>query len=323
MAVILSERDLAPLFRTTAAMDELLKMIEDALCAHNRNEVAGQNRMETGLVDRKRKFRVMTAAVPAAGYGMRINALFSGAKDAYFHLLFDGESGDLLALIAGRELNVWRTGAPAGVASRYLAPPQAKTLGLLGSGTQARGQLLAIHRALPSLERVRVFSPTQAHRETFAQEMSAWLEIAVEAVSDPQTAVRDAAIVGVATSSRRAVLESDWISPGALVVSITSGQLPQELVAHSRVVVSWKEEVLAGESPREPYATMIAAGTWSGDAIAGELGEVMLGRIPARVKESETVLFECVGMPVLDVAATAWTYRWAVGRQLGLPFSLD
>jgi ornithine cyclodeaminase/alanine dehydrogenase-like protein (mu-crystallin family) len=323
MAVILTEADLAPLFRTAAAMDELLKMIEEALRAHNRNEVAGQSRMEISLVDRKRKFRFMTAAVPAAGYGMRINALFSGAKDGYFHLLFDGESGNLLALMAGRDLNVWRTGAPAGVASRYLAPPQAKTMALLGSGGQARGQLLAIHRALPSLERVRVFSPTQGHREAFAKEMSAWLGIAVEAVNDPQTALRDAAIVGVATNSRRPVLEFDWISRGALVVSITSGQLPQDLVAHSRVIVSWKEEVLAGESPREPYATMIAAGTWSGEAIAGELGEVMLGRIPARVSESETVLFECVGMPVLDVAATTWAYRWAAGRQLGLPFSLD
>lgn len=323
MAFILSEKDLAPLYRTPAAMDELLKLIEEALRAHNRNEVAGQTRVETSLVDPKRKFRIMTAAVPGAGHGMRINALFSGAKDAYFHLLFDGESGDLLALIAGRDLNVWRTGAPAGVASRYLAPPYVKTLGLLGSGRQARGQLLAIHRALPSVERVRVFSPTQAHREAFAKEMSAWLGIAVEAASDPEAALRDAAIVGVATASRRPVLEFDWISPGALVVSITSGQLPQELVAHSRVVVSWKEEVLAGEAPREPYATMIAAGTWSGDAIAGELGEVILGTIPARTKESETVLFECVGMPAWDVAATAWAYRWAARRRLGVPFSLD
>jgi ornithine cyclodeaminase/alanine dehydrogenase-like protein (mu-crystallin family) len=68
---------------------------------------------------------------------------------------------------------------------------------------------------------------------------------------------------------------------------------------------------------------MIAAGTWSGDRIAGELGEVILGRIPARTNESETVLFECVGMPAWDVAASAWAYRWAAQHQLGLPFSLD
>lgn len=323
MALILSERDLAPLYRTSPAMDELLQLIEESLRAHNRNEVAGQARVETSLIDPKRKFRIMTATVPGAGHGMRINALFSGAKDSYFHLLFDGQSGDLLALIAGRDLNVWRTGAPAGVASRYMAPPRATTLGLLGSGRQARGQLLAIHRALSSVQRVRVFSRTEAHREAFAKEISAWLGIVVEAVNHPRTALQAADIVSVATSSRSKVLESDWIAPGALVISITSGQMPQELVAGSRVIVSWKEEVLDGEAPREPYATMIATGTWSGDKIAGELGEVILGRIPARTNETETVLFECVGMPVWDVTATSWAYRWAARHQLGAPFSLD
>ncbi|MEX0804513.1 MAG: hypothetical protein WD688_14545, partial [Candidatus Binatia bacterium] len=103
MALILSEKDLAPLYRTPAAMDGLLKMIKDSLKAHSSNEVAGQTRIETSLVDAKKKFRIMTAAVPDAGHGMRITALFSGAKDAYFHLLFDGQTGDLLALVAGRE----------------------------------------------------------------------------------------------------------------------------------------------------------------------------------------------------------------------------
>lgn len=322
MAVILSETDLAPLYKTPSAMDGLLKLIEESLSAHNRNEVRGQIRMETSLTDPKRRFRIMTAAVPGAGQGMRINALFSGAKDAYFHLLFDDQNGDLLALVAGRQLNIWRTGSPAGVASRYLASPEAKTLGLLGSGRQARGQLLAICRALPSLERVRVFSPTEAHRVAFAKEMSAWLGIAVDAANSPRAALQDAPVISVATNSRSTVLEADWISPGSLVVSITSGQLPQELVARSRVIVSWKEEVLAGEVPREPYATMIAGGTWSGDKIAGELGEVILGRIPARQSESETVLFESVGMPALDATATAWAYRWAAKRQTGISFSL-
>jgi ornithine cyclodeaminase/alanine dehydrogenase-like protein (mu-crystallin family) len=228
MPLILSEKDLEPLYREPSAMDGLLKVIEAALTAHNRDEVRGQVRVETSLTDPKRKFRIMTAAVPGAGQGMRINALFKGAKDAYFHLLFDDRSGDLLALVAGRELNVWRTGAPAGVASRYLAPSEAKTLGLLGSGRQARGQLLAISRALPSLRQAKVFSPTEARRVAFAEEMSAWLGIDVEAVNSPRAALQDAAIIGVATHSRSKVLEAEWISPGSLVISITSGQLPPD-----------------------------------------------------------------------------------------------
>ncbi|MGH3593513.1 MAG: hypothetical protein ACRDRF_21095, partial [Pseudonocardiaceae bacterium] len=96
----------------------------------------------------------------------------------------------------------------------------------------------------------------------------------------------------------------------------------RELVTHSRVIVSWKEEVLAGEAPREPYAMMITDGTWSGDNIAGELGEVILGRVAARQDQTDIVLFESVGMPALDSTATAWTYRWAVAQHVGTPFSL-
>ena len=323
MAIILSENDLKQLYQTPTAMDELLNLIEDSLRAHSCDQVAGQIRVETSLVDTKRKYRIMTAAVPGAGFGARISALFRGAKDAYFHLLFDNDSGDLLALVAGRDLNIWRTGAPGGVAARHLAPPDAKTLGLLGSGRQARGQLVAICRALPSLESVRVFSPTAAHRVAFAQEMSAWLGMVVEGVNSAREAIQNAPVVCVATSSRAAVLETGWISPGALVVSITGGQLPQDLIARSRVIVSWKEEVLAGEAPRQPYAAMIAAGTWSGDKIAGELGDVIIGKVPARQSAGETVVFECVGMPLLDTTATAWAYRWAKENKIGTSFSLD
>jgi ornithine cyclodeaminase/alanine dehydrogenase-like protein (mu-crystallin family) len=323
MPIILSENDLKRLYQTPAAMDELLQLIDDALRAHSCNQVAGQTRVETSLLDAKQKYRIMTAAVPAAGFGVRVSALFRGAKDAYFHLLFDNHGGDLLALVAGRVLNVWRTGAPGGVGTRYLAPPAAKTLGLLGSGRQARGQLIAICRAQPSLERVRVFSPTAAHRIAFAKEMSALLGVEVAAVNSAREAIQHAPIISVATNSRAAVLESHWISPGALVVSITGGQLPQDLIANSRVIVSWKEEVLGGEAPRQPYMAMIAAGTWSGDKIAGELGEVILGQIPARQHPGETVVFECVGMPLWDTAATAWVYRWARENNLGTPFTLD
>ncbi len=323
MPIILNEDNLKPLYQTPAAMDELLNLVEASLRAHNQGEAAGQTRVETSLVDPKRKYRIMTAAVPGAGFGTRICALFRGARDAYFHLLFDNDSGNLLALVAGRELNVWRTGAPGGVAARYLAPRNAETMGLLGSGRQARGQLVAICRAQPSLEHVRIFSSTPAHRSVFAKEMSAWLGIEVEAVDSARAAIQGAEIVSVATSSRAAVLESEWISSGALVVSITSGQLPRDLISRSRVVVSWKEEVLGGEAPRQPYMAMIAAGTWSADSIAGELGEVILERIPARQREDETIVFECVGMPVWDTTATAWAYRWAKKNGIGTSFSLD
>jgi ornithine cyclodeaminase/alanine dehydrogenase-like protein (mu-crystallin family) len=173
------------------------------------------------------------------------------------------------------------------------------------------------------LKRVKVFSPTEGHRESFAKEMSAWLGIDVEAVNNPRVAVEHAPIVSLATSSRSTVIEPAWIAPGALVVSITSGQLPRETVKNSRVIVSWKEEVLGGEAPRQPYAAMIADGSWSADKFAGELGEVLLGNISARVNADDTIVFESVGMSLWDTTATAWAYRWAWANNIGSKFSLE
>ena len=282
MALLLGEKDLALLFRQPANMDGLLPLIESSMGNFNRNRVAGQARVETSLIDRQKKYRIMTAAVPGAGQGMRISALFRGAKDGYFIILFDGINGDLLALVAGRGLNVWRTGAPAGVAAQYLAPKGTDTLGLIGSGRQARGQIVAIARALRGLKRVKVFSSTKEHRESFAKSMSDFLNIDVEAVDSAKRAVENQTMVSLATSSRAPVIEPDWVKPGALIVSITSGQLPRQTVVNSRVIVSWKEELLGGEAPRQPYMAMIGDGSWSAANIAGELGDVILGKIPGR-----------------------------------------
>ena len=323
MPLLLSEKDLAPLYNQAANMDALLPLIEVSLADFNSDKVAGQARVETSLLDRKNKYRIMTSAVPGAGQGMRISALFRGAKDAYFIVLFDGDSGDLLALVAGRGLNVWRTGAPAGVAARYLAPQGTDTLGLIGSGRQARGQIVAIARALPGLRMVKVFSSTKEHRESFARSMRDFLNIDVEAVDNAKSAIENQPMVSLATSSRAPVIKPDWVKPGALVTSITSGQLPRETVAASRLIVSWKEELLGGEAPRQPYMAMIADGSWPAEKIAGELGDVILGKIPARVRENEIVVFESVGMAIWDTVAAAWAYRWAMAQGVGIKFSLE
>ena len=112
MPLLLSETDLAPLYRDPAAMDSLLDRIEESMRAFNRGAVAGQVRLETSLSDRTKKYRITTSAVPSAGQGMRINALFRGAKDSYFILLFDEERGDLLALVAGAALNAPKIHTP-------------------------------------------------------------------------------------------------------------------------------------------------------------------------------------------------------------------
>jgi alanine dehydrogenase len=321
MALLISGTDLKELFGKPSSMDFLMEVISETFRAHSRGEIASQGGFSLPLVDGKKNFRVLTATVPNAGTVLRTYPLFAGTKDAHLNLLLDGQTGDLLAVIAGAELNVWRTGAPAGIACRLLARPEAKVLALLGSGRQAKGQILAIRHALPSLETVRVFSPNEERRKRFAREMSAWLGIEVAAVDDARAAVDRAEVIDLATNSRVPVIESDCIPSGTLVISIGSGQLPPELVARARVFVSSRDELLSFRPPRQPYSAMMGAGRWSA-ATAVELGEVLLGKQAGRQDEKEVILFELLGMAAWDAAASSWAYHWALDHRAGTPFSL-
>jgi len=204
--LILSEQDLKALYSDPASMGALQARIEQAQLAYHNGSIPSQHHLQMPLVAADRQLRIMTATLPEAGENVRVNPQFRGVRHRHMNFLFDGQSGDLQAVIAGGELNVWRTAAPAGLACRYLAQPGTKTVALLGSSRQARGQIVSISRTVSSLEKVRVFSPTEEHRKSFAAKMSVWLGIEVEAVVSARAAIDGAEIISLATNSRTPVL---------------------------------------------------------------------------------------------------------------------
>ena len=85
--------------------------------------------------------------------------------------LYDGKTGSLLSLMQADYLGQVRTGAASGVATQYMARPEAQEVGLFGSGKQARSQLLAVCQ-VRKIRRVQVYSPNEERRRRFAGEMS-------------------------------------------------------------------------------------------------------------------------------------------------------
>jgi ornithine cyclodeaminase/alanine dehydrogenase-like protein (mu-crystallin family) len=301
-------------------MDGLLEAVEQAYREFQQGTTTVHPILPLRLADPARQVGLLPITASATGPTVRVyppSGSGDPAADSRLLLLFDPNSGGLLAVIANDELNPVRTGAAAGVAARYLAPPAPRAIGLIGSGKQARGQLLALHRALPSVDQVRVFSPTPAHREAFAREMTAWLGIAVEAVDSAAEAVAGAPVVDLATSGRVPVVEADWLMPGALVIAMAPAQVPPAQFARARLFVSWREGFLNDDRWRAPYEALIRAGTWSPDRIVGQFGEVVLGTLPARRDPSEVVVYEMPALGAWDAAVAAWVHRWAVERGIG------
>src|SRR5262249_139762 len=106
-----------------------------------------------------------------------------------------------------------RTGAASGVATEYMARPDATEVGLFGSGKQARTQLLAVCK-VRKVGRVQVYSPNEENRRRFAVEMSDLCQTEVEPVPRPEMAAEDKDIVITATNSREPVLNGHWVSEG-------------------------------------------------------------------------------------------------------------
>jgi len=248
-----------------------------------------------------------------------------GSRDAHFALpLFEAESGEPLALFDGASMNPYKTGAAGAVGVDALARPDATDVGLIGSGTQARGQLLAT-ATVRDLEAVSVFSPTAEHRESLADEMDGELSATVEAVPDPQSAVAGADIVITATTASEPVFDGDLLAPGTHVTAMGQYHPRKREVDGKTVARSTYVPDLRARTEQDAGAYMIARehGDIPEDHVHAELGEVVAGVAPGRESAEEITLFDSGGTGIETVAAARLLYdrARADGRGELLEFS--
>lgn len=233
-------------------------------------------------------------------------------------LLHDPHSGALLAIMDGAPITGLRTAAGSAVATKYLARPEAASVGILGSGVQAESHLVAMCAVRPVTE-ARVYSRNQQHREAFAARMSERLGFAVRPVGTAQAAVEGADIVITATTAREPIVSGEWFAAGAHINCVGSGipdrrELDEKTVLRSLVVVDTHEAALAEAGDLLiPMAQGLITTAW----IQAELGEIITGQKPGRSNDQELTLFKSVGVALQDVAAAAWAYRRARGLGLG------
>jgi alanine dehydrogenase len=138
-------------------------------------------------------------------------------------ILYSIETAEPLALMHEFHLSGMRVGATTALAVDAIARPEAATLGLFGTGKQARSALEAIAVVRP-LRRVNVYSPSAEHRQNFVREM-ARDGMDVVAVADSRAVVAGADILCCATTAMRPVFEGDWLQDGQLVVSIANSDV--------------------------------------------------------------------------------------------------
>jgi ornithine cyclodeaminase/alanine dehydrogenase-like protein (mu-crystallin family) len=320
-AILLTASDLMPLRTNLDAMEGALAAVEAAVLANHEGGIRQHN-----VQDRRpgefEGIRISLSAGDGLYSGLRI---FGNPPHTRAFMLFEGETRQIICLMDYGVLNSLRVGAIAGVAGRHLSPKGAKVMGLIGSGWQAGPQVVAMLKAVPSLELIKVYSPTQANRESFAATMSEQLGRRIEPVGSIADAIDDADIVDLCAPGhfdvREPLFEAEWVKPGALVVSMASAQTTPEFVRSARVVATnWY--VMAEETkPKSPYDLLIAEGAFSRDDLT-ELGGVLTGKADPRRSPSARVLYELTGGNFHDLFVATWGYEWARSQGIGHPFDL-
>lgn len=265
----------------------------------------------------------MAAADATSGYmGLKI---YTSSKDGlrFLILLFSVESGDLVAQIEADYVGQMRTGAASGVATKFLARANAKTVGIIGAGLQARTQLEAISLTR-KIENVRAFSRDPQRRETFASEMSTMLKIPVVAVPTAEQAVRDLDIVVTSTTSTNPVVEGRWLTPGTHINAIGANfpqkhELDAEAIRRCDVITADSREQSKLESGDLIQMYGDDQRRWTNVI---NFAEIVSGKTPGRTNDQQITLFKSNGIAVEDIVVAGRIYEIAKEKRMGRQLTL-
>ena len=306
--------------RRLLPMDECIELMAAVLADLARGHVWQPLRFVVRAPEEPSLMGLMPAhrSEPRPAYGLKAICIFpdnpSRGLDAHQGgvLLFDGETGQLRALLDGSAVTAVRTAAVSAVATRLLARPDARELAILGSGVQARSHLEAMTHAR-EFEHGRVWSPTREHAEAFAAETEA--PFPVEVVQTAEAAVRGADVVVTATTSREPVVERDWLAPGAHVnavgASIPTARELDTATMRAAVLFADTRESMVKEGGDFILAQL------EPEHIRAELGEVLIGARDGRRSPEELTVFKSLGIAVEDLAAAEHVYVRALAEGVG------
>lgn len=233
-------------------------------------------------------------------------------------LLFEADHGCLRAILDATAVTAIRTAAVSGLATRLLARDDAGDLAILGSGVQAASHLRAM-RAVRTLRSVRVWSRNRESAQRFADRESAAVGLPIEVCGTARKAVQGADLICTTTAAREPVLEGAWIAPGAHLNAVgacvpTARELDTDAVRRARLFVDARE---SAHQEAGDFLIPLAEGAISEDHIAGELGEVVIGRVPGRRAPEEITLFESLGLGIEDLAAARAVHARAEAEERG------
>lgn len=322
MTLLLTSDDLARLLEVEA----VIEAVEAAFAAYSGGQTDTPLRVGVEPPGGDGVLLAMPCAVAPAALGAKIVSVFRGNPArglptvTSIYLLSDYETGAPLAIMDGSYLTALRTAAGSAVATRLLARTEAHTLGVFGTGVQARFHVETIRR-VRSLRQVLVSGTSTDKAAAFAE----WVTVAAGLPAAPATPEEASAadIVAACTTSPTPVVVNASVEPGAHVNAVgaftpSTRELPSDLVQRASVYVDTRAGALAEAGD---LLLPVKEGAMPEPRVVAEVGELVRGRAPGRTAPEEVTVYKSVGAAFLDAATARLAYERARTQTVGAEFT--
>ncbi len=233
-------------------------------------------------------------------------------------VLLSAETGFCKAVLLDNGfLTDLRTGMAGAVAAELLAPESVETVGIVGTGMQARFQLQCLSLVRP-FKKVLVWGRDRDKVAKYIQDMQSALDVSVEA-GDLETVTRQSQVVISTTPSNTPLIKAQWLHPGLFICAV-GADFPgkQELEAD---VLRRADRVVCDRLSQCTHNGELQH-LWSNDGLpesmqVDELGQLTTGLRPGRQDPSEVIVCDLTGTGVQDTAIANLAYQAAMARGLG------
>lgn len=298
-----------------------INTVREAYCACVRGEMYPGDRIAMPLTGDNSGQWLTAVCTKEPFFGFKFSAVFPGnpkigmPTDQSTISLFSVANGEQVALIGANYLTALKTGSGAGVATDLLARAEACNLGIIGTGTQAFTQVLAIQE-VRELKDLRIFDMSEERMNAFAERIAQVRNRPYEIIKccDGNECVAGSDIVCTVTPSRKPVFDAEALQPGTHLNAIGSftpfmQEVPEGAVQKASFVVTEHVDGLwaAAGDILIPYEK----GLIDRSKVRGSIGDILMNQIPGRTDEQEITMYESIGSCVLDTAIAIAVYRKA------------
>ena len=236
----------------------------------------------------------------------------------FYVQLYDGENGNLLSVIEANLMSRIRTGAASGLATKYLAKKNSSVLGIIGTGTQALHQAIAICK-VRKIKTINIYSRNVNNRKNFCALINKNINnVNAISVKTSKECVENADIITTITNSDSPVFSSKWIKPGTHINAAgsnvsTKREIDKETISKASTIVT--DNIDQAKIECGDLIQPISIGITSLDKI-NTLSDLITGKIKGRSTDNEITIFESQGVAIEDLAIGSLLYDLAVKKAI-------